>query len=329
MKILFKCIVGSNLHGTALPTSDIDYKIVYMASVRDIILKKDKDNVNKTTGNEDVEHIELRKFLKDVISGQTYAIEMLHIPDSHVITTTPIFEDIIRRKGELITNNVKPFVGYCISQAKKYGLKGKRLKAAEGVLDFLNSTTVTNPHILRRVPILDTDPVWTWSDVLPKNEYVFYTKVFLKGQATPVIMLEICGKRFDTRSPTGVVIQSVTKIIGKYGPRSHDAKDCGNVDWKAIGHAYRIAYELKELLETGSITFPRPEREFLKKVKLGEIPYEQVQDEIPELLDGLPDVDATEVDMDKWNEMIYNTYLTELIKDRVMEILEERKESCV
>jgi len=47
----------------------------------------------------------------------------------------------------------------------------------------------------------------------------------------------------------------------------------GNIDFKAISHALRAAYQVRELLTTNTIVFPLKQAEFLKKIKLGELDY--------------------------------------------------------
>ncbi len=56
------------------------------------------------------------------------------------------------------------------------------------------------------------------------------------------------------------------------------------VDWKALSHAVRVARQAIELLRTGEVIFPRPEAAHLRAIKLGELPYAQVAEEIDDLL---------------------------------------------
>jgi hypothetical protein len=49
-------------------------------------------------------------------------------------------------------------------------------------------------------------------------------------------------------------------------------------------HAVRVAHEAMELMETGKLTFPRPERDLLLAIRRGEIPYEEVSQMIEENL---------------------------------------------
>ena len=49
-------------------------------------------------------------------------------------------------------------------------------------------------------------------------------------------------------------------------------------------HAVRVGREAIEFLTTGHITFPRPEAPHLLDIKQGRLPFQQVSEEIEELL---------------------------------------------
>lgn len=51
-----------------------------------------------------------------------------------------------------------------------------------------------------------------------------------------------------------------------------------------MSHAVRVASQAVEFLRTHQLTFPRPEAQHLLAIKLGKIPFEQVSQEIENLL---------------------------------------------
>ena len=285
-RVIFACRFGSRLHGTATETSDLDVKAVYVADVNDILLGSYTPSVHVGTGVDalkntpedvDIEFIEIRKFVSDTLKGQTYAIEMLFCDAANTLYASPLWDELQGSRARLITKNIKPFTGYCVAQAKKYGLKGSRLKATEDVLEF----------------IAGLDPkqdVASIVDSIPKNEYVFTVEKYFSHQQMPGTLLEINGKQFNMTNHLGEVSSVLTNLVHKYGARSHRAKD--GMDYKALSHAYRCLFELKELVTTGSITFPLKDREFLRDVKLGNVPHEQVQEELPALLEEMEALDS-------------------------------------
>ena len=58
-----------------------------------------------------------------------------------------------------------------------------------------------------------------------------------------------------------------------YGKRARQAAENKGIDWKAISHALRAAYQTKQLLTEGVITFPLREADYLKEVKQGKLHY--------------------------------------------------------
>lgn len=303
--VLFLTLFGSHLHGTTTPTSDLDLKAIYQSSLNEIILGRDQQTLNITTGGEgrntsedlDIEFIELRKFISDTMKGQTYAIEMLHANDESIVFASDSYDFIRSHKDKLLTSNVKPFIGYCVAQAKKYGLKGSRLKATEDALDYIKEL---GPKVRVEEFIHD----------IPKSKYVFVVEKDLRGQEEPVELLEVNGKQFDLRVKVQDVLPVIQKLVDKYGNRAQRAKE--GVDWKAISHAFRCIFELEELLTTGDIEFPLKDRDFLRSVKLGEIPYEQIQEELPLLIEQVEGIEtslAPNPDRDFWERMILDSYL--------------------
>ena len=63
--------------------------------------------------------------------------------------------------------------------------------------------------------------------------------------------------------------------------------DNEGIDWKAMSHAVRVARQAIELLDTGRITFPRPDREQLVAIKQGLLPYGEVSRTLELLVEEL------------------------------------------
>ena len=75
-------------------------------------------------------------------------------------------------------------------------------------------------------------------------------------------------------------------------------------------HAIRLLEECIELLETGSITFPRPNADFLRKIRHGQAAVEEVEARWNELDKSIPDVLAKstipdDIDKEKTDALYY------------------------
>jgi hypothetical protein len=79
------------------------------------------------------------------------------------------------------------------------------------------------------------------------------------------------------------------RLVGDYGHRALQAERQEGVDWKALSHAVRVATEAIELLNTGSVIFPRPDAAHLLAIKTGRLSYQAVAAEIDELLPAVED----------------------------------------
>lgn len=79
---ILKVIVGSQMWGTATPESDIDYKVVTLASVRDVLspfTTHDKA-VQKVAGQEDTATYEVSHFVRLALKGNPTIMEVLYSP---------------------------------------------------------------------------------------------------------------------------------------------------------------------------------------------------------------------------------------------------------
>lgn len=78
---------------------------------------------------------------------------------------------------------------------------------------------------------------------------------------------------------------------GKKGQRPEIEKKYG-YDVKAAMHTLRLLYECKEIVSQGTITLPRPEREFLIRVRTGKYSASEVLTFAQELFKECEDLSA-------------------------------------
>lgn len=305
--VIVNMAFGSHLYGTATPSSDMDYKGVFIPDAEMILLgripKSIKENTNKsndknTKDDVDLEFYSLHYFVKLACMGETVALDMLHAPSEMIIEHTPIWASLVEHRAKFYTKNLKAFVGYARRQAAKYGIKGSRLNDAKRVIETLE--TFDGGKSLAHV----------WG-VLPEGEHVF--KHPADQHHNGLRMYEVCGRKVQETASVEYTIAMVRKFYEAYGARARMAAENQGIDWKAVSHALRAAYQVKELLTEGTITFPRPEATLLKNVKKGVLDYTTL---VAPLLDMLMDQveEASEksllpekVDRGFWNEWLFNT----------------------
>jgi hypothetical protein len=116
-KIIFKSIVGSRSYGTSIPTSDIDYKGVYIQNINELISFGYKEQID--IGKDEC-YYEVRRFLQLLQSANPTVLELLYSPTDCIIQTSPQFELIVQNRDKFLTQKcLHSFGGYAIAQIKK------------------------------------------------------------------------------------------------------------------------------------------------------------------------------------------------------------------
>lgn len=312
-RMLMRCVFGSHLYGTATPNSDADFKGVFLPSQRDVILQRVPKAISQSTGDKkgknqpgdvDVEVFSLHGFLRLAGEGQTVAIDMLHVPDACLLETSEEWEFVRAHRQRFYSRDMRAFVGYCRTQAAKYGVKGGRVAACREVVERLK--------VLLKTDAITLGDVW---EALPVGEHIRKFEDFDSRQADKR-MYEVCGRKMPATASIHYALSVFETFLTKYGERARQAERNEGVDWKAISHAFRAGFQAREILLTRDLRFPLAEREFLTRVKVGEFHFKN--DGIAEKLDaiveevlalcevsGLPE----KVDMAWWDELLVAIYV--------------------
>jgi predicted nucleotidyltransferase len=90
-----------------------------------------------------------------------------------------------------------------------------------------------------------------------------------------VFLARSCAKQFLGFADDQLKRMTGKKGRGKKGQRPEIEEKYG-YDVKAAMHTLRLLYECKEIVSQGTITLPRPERDFLIRVRAGKYSLEQV-----------------------------------------------------
>lgn len=302
------CQHGSHLYGTDTPNSDRDYKGIYRAPLSDIILGHDKETIlyntkplgsdrRNTSDDIDYQYKELRRFIKDALSGQVYAIDLLFAPRSMWLSYSSIWLNIINNRERLLSSNIKPFIGYALQQAAKYGLKGSRLaeviRFRDWLLTYDNSIKVGT--VFHNYSASDHVNLLTVKDATGK----------------PVSYIRVLQKQYQLNQKAGDLATTLSVWIDKYGTRSVDAMQNKGVDFKAVSHAFRCVYQVKELLTTGHLEMPLRSAFFLKKIKLGEFDFPYLRDLLANEIDEIKAIKSIlpeEPDHEFWDKRLIEYY---------------------
>lgn len=301
-------VFGSHLYGTASPSSDKDFKGVYVPTLDQMRLGRFPKSINEntklnsseknTSEDTDKEIYSLHYFLELAKKGETVALDMLHAPESAWVSHTWEWEHLVKNRSLFYTKNLSSLVGYARKQAAKYGVKGSRLAEAKEVLHVLSEHEV--PLFQRVRDLLPILPKGAHCGLQISNGVEFY---------------QVCGKKMTLNAFASHYIPMMQHFVEEYGNRAKQAESNEGVDWKAVSHAFRAAFQVKGILLNGDFTYPLPETEFLRAVKSGSLHFKnEVGPKLDALMDEVEELSAKStlpeaVDSDKVDELLL--YLVE------------------
>ncbi len=295
---------GSHLYGTTTPSSDMDFKSVFIPTREEILLQrvpgsrtngpsKAGEGVKNKPGDVDFESYSVSRYLQLLMDGQTVAIDMLFAPVSHQEYTSPTWRYIYENRERFLTKKSAAFLGYCHQQANKYGIKGSRVAAAREASMLFKEELILRGNTAKVAeipePILRTiEGEHTTFEMLPMSSKPGDLGMFIN----------CCGRKISYTSTIKQAAEVFTRIYENYGDRAKQAESNQGVDWKALSHAVRVGHEALELLYTGNVTLPLKAeiRKLCLSIKLGELPYQEVADVIEELLERV-ELAAVESDL--------------------------------
>lgn len=288
MKNLVEIKFGSHLYGTATPQSDLDLKRVHIPCADDILLGRGKEIHNTTTKNGtvknsaddiDIESLSLKKYLALAAEGQTVALDMLFAP-AFALTGPPdeLWEEIQANRSRLLSSRYMSFLGYCRTQANKYGIKGSRMAAARAIVELLTAR-LEQHGTTAKLSVIDAD----LREFVGSHEHSTLVELDSPGDKR-IPHLDICGRKAPYTSSIKNAHAIYKALFDEYGQRSLAAERNEGIDWKALSHAVRVGRQAMELLTTGFVTFPRPDASHLLAVKTGKLSYREVSAEIEALL---------------------------------------------
>lgn len=290
MRPIFKTVYGSFLYGTNVATSDQDIKGVMVPTADDIldgeIHKTFTDNTNSssdrrnTADDTDLQLYSLKKFLHDISTGQSYAMELLFSPqEKWVGEVDPIWLEIVKNRDKFVSKNITAMVSYARAQAFKYGDKGRRLEVFKDVVECLRRY---EDYYKGTFKIRDCiNPESGFGIFISKHkEFIsIHTK---ENDSSGVEYLDVNGVMVPLGSTTSYALDVYIPRLEEYGHRAKKAMEDKGQDLKAIYHAVRIAYQAEELLLTGKITLPRPEAPLLLDIRQGKFEEAKLKELIDE-----------------------------------------------
>lgn len=272
---------GSHLYGTNGPASDVDYKGVGLAEVKDVLLGRvpkvleasspiKADGEKNQPGDVDRQIFSLHAFIAMALKGETVAIDMMHAKREQCQVWTAEWFYLVQNRDKFYTRSMSSLVGYARAQASKYGLKGSRLAAAKAAQTSIDGFG-------------DGTPLSGIRPFVYIGEHVRWHKA--SEEHNDLAMYEICGMKFQETAKAGYVRERLQKFIDRYGERAKMAETNQGVDWKAVMHAFRAGYQMRSILRDGGFEYPLRETSHLLEVRHGGVPYAVAGPQLEDLID--------------------------------------------
>lgn len=322
MKTLVEIKFGSHLYGTSTPASDLDYKSIFVPDADAIILQRVKSTITdkrekqpfekNVAGEVDREAYALHRYLQLLSEGQTVALDILFAPRWAMMSDPdPIWSRVYDNRCHLISRRAASFIGYCRTQANKYGIKGSRVHAVRNMVEWFDQAIATHGHLAKMELAADSLPSFIVDRKLEHTAIIHIPHP--RRPDHPMPHLECCNRK----APFTVSLKDTraiyARLLDEYGGRALQAERNENVDWKALSHAVRVGHEALELLTTGHITFPLPNAAHIRSIKIGEWPYAVVAEEIESLLERVEAAEKVSMlpekaDQSTIDEIVWDAY---------------------
>lgn len=330
MKTVMETVFGSHLYELQTPTSDRDYKGIFIPHPRDILLGTAPKAIDTSTGDKsskntiddiDRQLYSLKKFISLACDGDTVALDMLHATDDKLVANSEIWQYIRANRWRFYTTELTGLFGYVRKQAAKYGVKGSRLAALREVYEVLQKivhdtwggaaaadmgVNITKDLYGQRIKVKDI------VSLLPENEFCrFITDETQKSGCQQ--FYEVLGRKFQYTISVAEMKKSLYKLWDEYGERARQAEANEGIDWKALSHALRGGYQLISIFRDGDIVYPLKESGFIKRVKTGGAKFSEVQEELEYAMQQVERLAAVsqypkQVDREFWDSFVERVY---------------------
>jgi predicted nucleotidyltransferase len=126
--LICKHYAGSHAYGTSLPTSDIDFRGIFVADPLNIRTPFYRVEEVSDTSEEDTKFYELNQFMKLAMDGNPNIMESLFVDKDDVTFSTPAYELLRAHANQLLSAKLAfTYSGYATSQLKRMSQSKKKV----------------------------------------------------------------------------------------------------------------------------------------------------------------------------------------------------------
>ena len=291
-KLIAEFTTGSHMYGTSTPESDVDTRGVFIPSKGYFygFLNRTEQYEDK---KEDTVYHEIRKFLFLALQNNPTIIEYLFIPFQNVTMKTREWERIVNNRDLFLSTKCKfTFSGYAHSQLKRikghrawllnppkkkperedFNLPKERSLVSHDQIGAFNVIIanyleqIAHNHKLRE-QLEEMQETHNYKAIVQNTVEMDYNAVQAIAPLSDNMIEAIAKEKAYTNAVRHWKQYQNWKKTRH--PERAKLEERFGYDTKHAMHLYRLIEECRELMQTGFITLPRPDRGHLLAIKNG------------------------------------------------------------
>lgn len=300
MNTIFNGVFGSHLYGLNTPTSDKDYKGVFMPTLEQSVFNDYKQTVESQTKDIDTSMYSINKFVNILAKSDTVSFDMLHTPEQFILIGSDLWQDFYKNRENLYCKNMRGILSYVKTMASKYGHKVKRYEEMVELLSWVNYLQEDDKISETNLPELVIDLGFKYITFTPHSD-------------SYIANIDVCGSRHQITSSVGHFSEALKAKIKRYGTRTKTGSEQEG-DWKSLSHSVRVLIQLEEIIDTRDLVFPLVKAKDIMQIKLGLVPQDDVvsliDDTYSRVIDKLESSDLPENnDISVFKDLVMERYL--------------------
>lgn len=258
---------GSHAYGTENEHSDLDIRGIATNSKRNILTRKDFEQVVERETDTTIYSFE--KIVKLLCECNPNTIEILGLKPEHYLYLSPIGKELLENKHLFLSKRaIHSFGGYANSQLRRMENKSARLV----------DQTKMEENILKSIQHADVDFRNKYFD-MPEDSIKLYVDVSNQEEYDSEIFMDVTLKHYPLRDYSAMwsEMNNIVKAYSKFGKRNQNAVEHNKLA-KHMMHLVRLYLMCFDILENGEIvTYREKEHDFLMSIRAGEYLDEQRQ----------------------------------------------------
>jgi predicted nucleotidyltransferase len=294
--LIVKCLAGSRAYGTSMPTSDVDYRGIFVADPLNIRTPFYPVGEVEDTTEEDTKIFELNKFMKLALDCNPNIIELLWTRDEDITFRTPAYDLLRQHASQLLSSKLAfTFSGYATSQLHRIKNHNKWInqpqpEKAPQQVDFVS--LVHNFGIAKALKLNLRDYGEGYRLVpFSGDTYGVYTIDRYRPfhATTGVLITDYEGDSHELGTPRFIikfnreVYNAAKDLHANYwtwkknrNEKRSELEEKYGYDTKHAAHCVRLLRMGAETLETGQVNVFRSDAEELLSIRNGSWSYEKI-----------------------------------------------------